>query len=109
MKKLFLIQLFLKNGLIAIQFKTKVQIKRFTHMFYFWASFHKLYKEHVFIWFITLKCIFEFENNEKIVDPLNGNCQINEIGFWLFIPSTFSHSYLFSYLHKQVGVSSLPT
>jgi len=71
----------LRDGLVAFQFKTEVQINCLTHIFCLWASSHKLYKAHVFVRFIVLKCVFEFEMSEKMVDPLNGNCKINQIVF----------------------------
>jgi hypothetical protein len=43
----------------------------------------------------------------KNYSTLNRNYKIIDFFFWLFIPSTFFLSYLFAYLHKQVGVSFL--
>jgi hypothetical protein len=37
---------------------------------------------------------------------LNGQCKVNEIFFWLFIPFNFPFP---TYLHKELGVSFLPT
>jgi hypothetical protein len=49
MKRTLLIKVDFGNGLIAFQFKTKVQVKGLAHMFCLKNSSHKLYKEHVFI------------------------------------------------------------
>ncbi len=46
----------------------EVQVKGLTHMFYFLTSFHKLYKEHVFPWLLTHKCICQFGMNEEMLD-----------------------------------------
>jgi hypothetical protein len=82
-----------------------VQVKGLTHMFCLWISSHKLYKQYV-LPCLVLKCIRLFGIVKNCL-TLNGNYKGNEISFWLLIPSTFSHSYLFGYLHKQVGASFL--
>ncbi len=69
------------KGLVAFKFRTKVQVKGLIGMFCLWASSHKLYKEHVFTWFITLKCICQFGMSEKMLNLLNENCKVNEFVF----------------------------
>jgi hypothetical protein len=65
----------------------------------FLASSHKLYKEHVFTYYIEM-CMPILGWMKKMLDPIDGNCEVREKKNWLYIPSTFSFSYLFAYLHK---------
>ncbi len=84
--------------LVASQFKIEVQVKGLTHMFYLWISSHKLYKEYVFPWLL----IENAHANLGWVEMHDLECKLQHEWsiFWLFIPSTFSLSYLFAYLHK---------
>jgi hypothetical protein len=68
------------KGLIASQFKTKVQLKGLTHMFYFSILFHKLYKQHAFALLITYNAYANLGQVKKYL-TLNGNCKVNEILF----------------------------
>jgi hypothetical protein len=61
-----------------------MQVKGLTNMFCFWISSHELYKEHVLLWFIILKCIWQFEMNQKCL-TLNGNCKVNDINIEMYM------------------------
>jgi hypothetical protein len=42
--------------------------------------------------------------NEEIFNPLSGNCKVNEISSWLFIPSTFCDEFVWTIVEVVVNV-----
>ncbi len=98
-ERYYLLKLAFGNDLVTFQFKTKVQVKGLTHIFCFLISFHKLYKEHVFAWTVMLKCICQLGMSKEMIDPLNGNCKVNETFFWL-------HS-IYIFLFQPIGLPTI--
>ncbi len=78
------------KGLVASQFKTKVQLKGLTHMFYFSILSNKLYKQHVFPLLIRYNAYANLGQVKKYL-TLNENCKVNEIisdySFYLHFPA----------------------
>jgi dimeric dUTPase (all-alpha-NTP-PPase superfamily) len=77
------------KGLVAPQFKTKVQLKGLTHMFCFSILSDKLYEQHVFPLLITYNAYANLGQVKKYL-TLNENCKVNEIlfgySFYLHFP-----------------------
>jgi hypothetical protein len=92
------LELVFEKGLVD---KTEVQVKDLNHMFCLWISFHKLCKQHVFL---CVGKIIVYANLGWIKKYLYRNCKVNEISFWLFIPSTI-FPLISTCLHAQVSRS----
>jgi len=64
------IQIYLENlFLVTIQITTKKQLNFFTHMFDLWIPCHKLYKEDVLSYVLTLNYTSHFGMNSKKLNP----------------------------------------
>ncbi len=93
--------MFFWKGLVASQFKTKVRTKGLTHMFCLWISSHKLCKEHMFPWLITMKCICQFGMNEEM---FNHKWKLkNKWNIFLGMHSIYIFPFLLTCLPTQVS------